>query len=400
MNKEGMGLTLAVLVAGLRGFGADEVQYSLQVLPAERQQTTDPETGAELTFLTTNPARDTNLYFHERSWLPNGSLILFYSQREDGGLMGYITATGELVRIATPSGGVGQATASINRSSVFVTRGQEVLELALEIEPSTSPEASRSKVTCTERTICVHPYSSLSSYLNQSCDGKYLSAGCSGPASSDTNPGIVIINVSTGEYRELCRIPPSIGYGGHVQWSHTNPDLLSFAGRAGRLWVVDIRDGQPRNVYKQWPDELVTHESWWVDDQLLFCGGVHPRPTEDSHVKLLNLATGHVRIVGEGSWWPNASPSDIAKRNWWHADGSDDGRWVVADNWHGDIMLFEGKTGRPRLLTAGHRTYGSGDHPHVGWDRRGRQVVFASQKLGNSDVCVATVPETWQKENP
>ncbi len=47
-----------------------------------------------------------------------------------------------------------------------------------------------------------------------------------------------------------------------------------------------------------------------------------------------------------------------AKRNWWHASGSPDGRWVAADNWHGDIMLFDGKTSRPQLLTTGHRTYG------------------------------------------
>ena len=76
------------------------------------------------------------------------------------------------------------------------------------------------------------------------------------------------------------------------------------------------------------------------------------------------------------------------------------GRWVAADNWHGDIMLFEGKTSRPRLLTAGHRTYGKGEHPHVGWDRAGRQVVFTSHLLGSPDVCVATVPEAWQDALP
>ena len=63
-------------------------------------------------------------------------------------------------------------------------------------------------------------------------------------------------------------------------------------------------------------------------------------------------------------------------------------------------MLVEGKTRRPRLLTAGHRTYGKGEHPHVGWDRAGRQVVFTSHLLGSPDVCVATVPEAWQDALP
>jgi len=142
----------------------------------------------------------------------------------------------------------------------------------------------------------------------------------------------------------------------------------------------------------------VTHESWWVEDQMLFCGGLHPKPTEDSHVKLLDVRSGETRIIGAGSWWPAGEPTEIAKRNWWHAAGSENGRWVAADNWHGDIMLFEGRTTRPRLLTAGHRTYGNGEHPHVGWDRKGEQVVFTSHMLGDVNVCVATIPQAWQNE--
>ena len=79
------------------------------------------------------------------------------------------------------------------------------------------------------------------------------------------------------------------------------------------------------------------------------------------------------------------------------AAGSADGRWIAADNWHGDLMLFEGKTTRPHLLTAGHRTYGQGEHPHVGWDRKGEKVVFCSRLLGNPNVCIATIPKAWQK---
>ena len=117
-----------------------------------------------------------------------------------------------------------------------------------------------------------------------------------------------------------------------------------------------------------------------------------------SHVKSLDIHTGQVRIVGSGAWWPEASPAEAAKLNWWHASGSSDGRWIAADNWHGDIMLFEGQTTRHHLLTSGHRTYGKGEHPHVGWDRKGEKVVFSSNMLGNWNVCVATIPKSWQQE--
>ena len=162
------------------------------------------------------------------------------------------------------------------------------------------------------------------------------------------------------------------------------------------MWVVDIREGVPRNVYRAEEGELVTHESWWVKDQILFCGGKSPTPAVLSHVKVLDIYSGEVRIAGAGAWWPEASPSEAARLNWWHAAGSADGRWIAADNWHGDIMLFEGKTTRPHLLTTGHRTYGQGEHPHVGWDRKGEKVVFCSRLLGNPNVCVATIPKAWQ----
>ena len=72
---------------------------------------------------------------------------------------------------------------------------------------------------------------------------------------------------------------------------------------------------------------------------------------------------------------------------------------MVADNWHGDLTIFEAQTTRPHLLTQGHRTYGKGEHPHVGWDRNGEQVVFTSHLLGNPNVCLARIPKAMQEAN-
>ncbi|HOT51564.1 MAG TPA: hypothetical protein P5318_11615 [Candidatus Hydrogenedentes bacterium] len=384
--------TVLAIAGGLAAWGES---YSLKVFPPEHKRMVDEETGATLTFLTSDPAADTNFYFHERSWSTDSSIIYFYSARREGGLMGYLTRTGELIRFETPKGPVGSATASLSRNSVYVLRGKEVLEFAPSVEIARNPAKKRSRVMVVERSIATLTGCSPHTALNESCDGKHLAVGVS-RFDDDDAPGIVTIQVETGEVKTLCRFPKEPGYGGHVQWSRTNPNLLSFAGRIERLNIVDIRDGSIRMPYKAIPDELVTHESWWVNDQMMFCGGVHPKPIEDSHVKLLDIATGEVRIVGEGAWWPQATPEQVAKRNWWHASGSVDGAWVAADNWHGDIMLFEGRTTRPRLLTTGHRTYGKGEHPHVGWDRMSAQVVFTSHKLGSPDVCIATIPAEWR----
>jgi len=44
--------------------------YQATVFPPEHKMLADPQTGAELTFLTTAESTDTNLYFHDRSGCP------------------------------------------------------------------------------------------------------------------------------------------------------------------------------------------------------------------------------------------------------------------------------------------------------------------------------------------
>lgn len=374
-------------------------RYALEVFPTEARRMTDAHTGVELLFLTSGPTENQNLYFHQRSWMQDDSVIFFHSRRPRGGLMGYVTATGELVRITASDGrSLRGATAAVKHPAVYAMAGDRVLELRLEMALSKQPEKTRSRIWARERLIAEVPDSI--GQLNESCDGKFLSLGGADPE----RPGswaVFTIGTQDGTVRRVCGMPPGVTTKvSHVQWSITNPFLISFAGAPIRIWVVDIRDGRPWAPYVERTGELVTHESWWINDLILFCGGIHEKPLEDSHVKTLDPRTGEVRIVGEGAWLPGMDSATLAKHNWWHAAGSPDGRWVAADNWHGDIMLFEGLTARPRLLTVGHRTYGGGAHPEVGWDRHGEQVVFGgSYMLGDgTHVCVATIPAAWQEE--
>lgn len=372
--------------------------YSLKVLPAEHKTETDPDSGAELIYLTTNEADDTNLYFHDQSWLSDESMIIFRSNREGGGLMGYITATGELVHITSASGeAVGGATAALKFPGVYVKQGNRVLLIKLEIDVSVAPETTPSTVMATEKHIATLPDHARACALNENSNSKWLSIGLAG---KDVGPpSVYIIKIRSGKVKFVCETKDDLDYASHVQWSRTNPHLLSFAGLVDRLMVVDIRNGVPRSVYDAWDDELVTHESWWTDDQIIFFGGTYPEPLLDSHVKVIDVHTGQVRIVGAGAWWKGGMPVELTKRNWWHGAGSMDGRWIIADNWHGDLALFEGHTTRERILTTGHRTYSGGQHLHVGWDRDGTSVIFTSHKLGNPNVCIATVPDAWQAAN-
>ncbi len=194
----------------------------------------------------------------------------------------------------------------------------------------------------------------------------------------------------------------------HIQFSHQRTDLLSYAVGYGsdtapldtlepahaRIWFLNINIKVAVPAFYQKPGELVTHECWWVHDQMTFIGGHLPG---EAHVKVLDLKTNEIKIIGAGAWWEGASESDLARVNWWHASGSPDGKWIAADNWHGTISIFNAKTTEKKILTTGHRVYGGGAHPHVGWDLAGRSVVFGSNRHGNPDVCIGYLPENWHQ---
>ncbi len=233
----------------------------LQVFPADHTVRIDPETKAVLTFLTTQTPSSA-IYFHERSWLADSSMIIF---RGDHGLMGYLVATGELVDIRTSRGRVGGATAAARRNSIFCMRGNDVLELGLTIEVSPDTSAAASRVLLAERTIATLR---SAGQLNGNYDDHYLAIGLGGDA-----PSIAVIDVADGSVREVCKIEPPLERCTHVQWSRSQSNLLSFAGGADwhrpgaldRIWMVDPAEGIPRPAHHQVDGELVTHESWWVE---------------------------------------------------------------------------------------------------------------------------------------
>jgi len=384
-----------------------ERSWACQVLPAEREVTTDEVSGVTVIFVTTNEADDLNFYFHERSWLPDGSLLIFTSQRTGRAEpFGYVEETGELVRLCPESESAGSAfTAARYTNNLYLVRDGAVYDWAINVVPGTGD--GDTKVTVGERKICDLPSGiRLRSALNDNATGRYLSLGFNRDGSETDE--IIAIEKATGKIVTVAKVEGDIS---HVQFSWTNPEMVMFARynpggdrapltdkesgldrRQCRFWFADFSDRPPWPGHWQRPGELVTHECWWVDNLVTFCGGYR---VEESHVKVLDLRTGVIRIIGAGSWWADGTPFELSKRNWWHAAGDPRGRWVAADNWHGDIVLFDARTTEERLVTQGHRTYGGGAHPHVGWAPSGDRVVFASNKRGNADVCIAIIPQEW-----
>lgn len=410
VEKSFLWITLICLIPWTtpQGLGADVATWDCEVFPSEREVTFDEESGAKVTFVTGTSGDDANLYFHQRSWLPDGSLLFFFRQEEDGPrtFSGYLEETGEIVRIQKPDQSLfGLPTAARYANEVYVAHDQALW--AWEIETVFEP---KTRVTVTEKKICDIPeeMGSLSG-LNENSDGTRLVFG--GPVKDSTGSLIVAADKETGEIQEVARTPFPAG---HIQCSWDNPDLVMFNhqrswkwgdhNRFGgpydhRMWLADLSDRAPWKLYPTpATGELTTHECWWVDNQVVFCSGTHwnqETGAEESHVKVIDVDTGVARIIGAGSWVEGVSPRDLAKRNWWHSSGDPTGRFVAGDNWHGDIAIFSAQSARERLLVQNHRTYGGGAHPHMGWSPDGKKLVFASNRRGNVDVCIAEIPVDW-----
>jgi oligogalacturonide lyase len=371
--------------------------WNCDIFPAEHKTETDKTSGAELIYITSNKANDQNLYFHDRCWMFDGRMMLFYSDRSGRNeLYAYLVKNGNLVKLNRKKDAPAHsAVASREGDKLYVVREKEIYEWKISLKQS-----GETRVSVSERKIGSYPKSSKqSSGLNENCDATLV---CFGYEIKGKNY-IAVADIKSGTTRVVAE--PDIKFG-HLQFSLNRPDLLSFNGRYGgdtappdpsepphaRIWFVNIDIGTPLPAFFQKPGELATHECWWVNDQMTFIGGHRP---EEAHVKVLDLKTNEIRIVGAGAWWEGGSNEEVSKVNWWHAAGSPDGKWVVADNWHGIISLFNAKTTEMRILTEGHRTYGKGAHPHVGWDLSGRSVEFTTNKFGNPDVCIAIIPQNW-----
>ena len=398
--------SLFVYVCFLCGFimAAQSVEvpsWECEIVPNESERYTDPVTGASVLFVTTHESQDSNLYFHNRSWIADESLLIFTSDRTgQQEPFGYIEKTGELVRLC-PGDGIATSgyLAGKQENSLFLIKSGGVYEWKINLS---FPQPQKTRVSVQERKIGALPPGALrGGDLNENADGTRLSLLLIYENSPRND--VVFFDKTSGEITTLATLNWRAG---HLQCSWTNPDQVMFSRsyadggdmvpmmsdeeyaareQRARLWFADTSDRAPWTLFYQRPGELVTHECWWLNDTITFCGGFLP---EESHVKTIDFHTGQIRIIGAGAWLPESPPAELAKRNWWHAAGSPTGEWVAADNWHGDIVLFNARTTQMRPLTMGHRTYGGGQHPHVGWDPSGDRVVFASNRRGNADVCV------------
>jgi oligogalacturonide lyase len=174
---------------------------------------------------------------------------------------------------------------------------------------------------------------------------------------------IGLMDIGTGGWRTVTTVGFRVG---HVQ-HHPKLPLIFYVWETGgyapqRTWVVNADGTANRPFYyttdpKEWVTPLkewVTHESW---------------VPETGQMTMIMDKVGIViaDVSGKGRLLPG---------QYWHVRAREDGRFLLADDFNGNLWLIEAATDNRRLLASGLRDGVRAVHAHASFDRTGRHVFF------------------------
>ena len=365
------GIVMAESTGSGQGEGREQICPRVGArYPAEGDKYRDPVTGLTVTMLTTHLASDTNLYQTGQSWTPDGKFLLFNSDRSGRQQIYCVEmSSGSITQLT--DGNVHASSCCVDRrkSSIYFVRNSVVAALDIPtlirgVDANPDTDVVPEKI---ERSVAELPSGfRQSGPITQSASGNLL--GLLGSVDAGKRWLILTVDVRRGTRRTVLDTEICIG---HLQFNPVREDLLMYCHETGgdaeqRMWLIH-RDGTGnRPFYEEEPDDWVTHEVWWADGNgALFFKWPHG-------IYSIDVDSFAVHQVASGRYW--------------HAAPDPSGEQVVTDMMSGDIFLIDVATGKPRLLTTGHRPVENSVHAHPSFDPTGTKIVFASSRNGNPDV--------------
>ncbi|WP_121741498.1 oligogalacturonate lyase family protein [Natronorubrum halophilum] len=373
-----------------------------RTLPAEREQYDDPETGASVTRLTSDPEADSrHLYFTEPGWDDDGRRLLFRSDR--GG-------TRQLYSVALESGELTQLT-DLPDDISGVTR--------IATEPTALFWCDERLVALDLETLAVTllyelPDGYTGSIAAGTADGQRAVTALSEALDLERDPDDrerwIADRMDAGPHSKVISIPLSGGepmvhvendrWLNHVNASPTRPELVTYAEEGlwedvDRIRALDLETDETWVVRPTDADEAVGHEYWLADGETIgyhgwrggrddpdaFFGHVRYDGTDRREWPAPDLYThfhSNTRnlVVGDGTY--RGAPFDLL----WSWDDEDGGyrtpRKLVAHGWSGDDDV----------------------HPHSRLSPNGDRVVFDSSRARegtDSDVYLVDVPDDLEE---
>ena len=375
--------------------------------PSEWREHEDPLTGRHVRQLTDSPAEDYHLYFYNPSVTPDGSYLVFFSERTGiSNLFRLDLHSGVIVQLTdaravraeywpftAPIKGVGSCLAAIGNHGreVFYFEGTDLC--AVEIE------------SLNHRQLLRLPPDRRASMLQANASGETLVfatwdealflersqrayAGETFPDESffqETTSTILRVDTVTGQAEEVLRKEKF--WINHVHLHPHNQDLILFcheySAAPDRMWILDITNEICGPIPSQGEGEWYEHEFWSADgERVCFHGG----STHDQTQGFCGWCTVDGTIHRKAYHFTSG-------RAYAHYNLHPDGQTMVTDGEArpgciSKVHLVDGKQVFEVLCR--HDSYTFGDdqrcHPHPSFTRDGQQVIFTSNRTGTSNI--------------
>ena len=383
-------------------FDMDGTDIFGQRFPSESLIITDPVTGVQITALTTSRHNNSKIYQDHPNWTADGKYIVFSSNRNTavGGNVTFASKTApavrnrqyyavsmtnhEIVQVTTGTG-VRDLLLGHKKNVAFRFRDNNIIEFNIGALLADSEQGKPKDSASYEKIIASIPAELKPGGMCLDYnDSRIFFSTRAGENSS----AIYSVNLATSKTAKLTEVPFRTG---HFQANPFVCGEIMYCWETGgdspqRMWILSVdKHGKAINrpVYNEKVDEWVTHEVFAGPDQILFnvMGHIDRLRKNPTGIMSLNIRTGKSKLLGQAK----------ELGGYWHAFGTPDLKWAVADTFNGNIYRINTATGKTKLLTTGHRPntqspFSSQAHAYQSISPDGKWILFNSSLLMESDI--------------
>lgn len=363
-----------------------------QRLPSEKRTLVDAKTGVTITALTSSAADDIKIYQTHPQWTADGQWIVFHSKRGDGAQAFAVHEnSGTIVQLTDdPDIDTGSLNLSRKQNRLYFFRSgraapARLMELDLDPLLSATTPGDTPKATVRERLIATLPTDlQVSGGFALDADEQHAYVGVTRDGQQE-HGGLRSIDLASGQLGLVLDTPFRMG---HVQCNPWVPGEILYchetSGKAPqRMWLAHAGSAATQPLYKESPDEHVTHEIIAEKDHALFILSAHSPQlrTRPTGMALIDLRTQAVQLLGQ-----------VPQSGFWHCAATPDLQWAAGDTSTGDLYLLNLTTGTRTLWSTGHRPPGCQPHAHQDFSPDGRRLLFNSGLLGHAHLMTLALP--------
>jgi len=391
-----------------------------QRFPSEKVTVKDKVTGAEITVLTTSPADDQKIYQTHPQWTFDQKYIIFTSDRGEANQRSKVFAvepeTGIIIQLTDGKTSAGGLTIARKSNKLYYSGNGKLIEMDLASLFQDSKQGNAKSQASYERAIATLQFGGLTLDADEKVAYVGVSIRDSMPGKPASLSGIRAINLENGTISKVIDVPFRMG---HIQANPFKSGEILFCWESGgdtpqRMWLVNADGSGYRPLYKERPDEWVSHEAWvdantvyfnckpsnfytkWlpkVEDfrergEGMFSEGAFTMPTG---IFSINIRNNTVKVLS----------SSLDGHGYWHCNGTVDGKWAAGDSFDGNVYLINVQNGKKSILTSGNSLVFKGGpevalfHAHPTFRSDGKQVLYQSGMYSqgeNYDLMLVNVP--------